>query len=120
MMRCRICLWLIVALAVPAQSIAAYAQRLPCHDQAGSAAPAVVTDCHSAHQGKVGHAAGQPDCCGDSCPDMTACAAPHAAGPSTISEILPAGHIVPLDRYAVALTNALFAPPFRPPVVSHA
>ena len=115
MTRRRICLWLLVALAIPAQAMAAYTLQLPCFDQASSAAPAVEMDCHSAHKGDAGHSRSQPDCCGDSCPAMTACAVPHATGPANFSQILPDGRNTPVDRYAVPLSTALFGAPFRPP-----
>ena len=66
--------------------------------------PTVKMDCHSVSEG---YSPSQPDCCGDSCPDMTACAALHAAGPSDCPQVLPQGRSVPVDRYAVALITAL-------------
>ncbi len=117
MMVRRICLWLLLALAIPAQSVAVYSLRFPCFDQSGSAAPAVEMECHTA---ATGHASEQPDCCGDSCPDMTACAALHAAGLSVFTQVLPDSRSVLVDRYALPLMTALFAAPFRPPVFSHA
>lgn len=113
-------MWLLVALAISGQAMAGYAQRLPCFDQGAGGAPAVAMDCHSAHGGHTGQAPGQPDCCGDSCPDMTACAAPHAISPSDVSRLAPEQRSLPVDRYAVASITALSAPPFRPPALSHA
>ena len=116
MTRRRIFTWLLVVLAIPAQAIAGYAQRLPCFDHAGGTAAVAVMDCHSA---AADHGPGQPDCCGDSCPDMTACAAPHAASPLNGSLPVPETHSVPVDRYAVPSLTALSALPFRPPAFSH-
>jgi hypothetical protein len=112
--RFRLCF--LVLLAFCAQSIGAYPQQQPCFDRSAHAAAAMEMDCHSADKDR---AHGQPDCCGDSCPDMAACAVSHAIGLSIFSQIMPDGSSRLSDAYAFSLITALSAPPFRPPALSN-
>jgi hypothetical protein len=89
-----------LALAVPVQATAGFLQRLPCFDAVGSAAPA--------------------DCCGDSCPDLTACTAAPMASPTDTSGGFPDGRIVLAGRDVALSSNAFITPLLRPPAVSHA
>jgi hypothetical protein len=120
MIRARLGLWLLVTLVFIGQSVAAYAQRRTCFESGHHSAPAVEMDCHTANAGTANRAAGQPDCCGDSCPDMATCAVSPVAAPSVGDSSVPEVRIAPVERYAISVANALSAPPFRPPALFHA
>jgi hypothetical protein len=110
-------LCLLLMLAVPVQAMAGFLQRLPCSDAVGSAAPQVVMDCHTTHSRQAPVPA---DCCGDSCPDLTACTAAPMASPTDTSGEFPDGRIVLTGRDVALSSNAFITPLLRPPAVSHA
>jgi hypothetical protein len=108
---------LMLTLAVPVQAMADFLQQLPCFDAAGSVAPPVAMDCHTAHSQQ---APAPADCCGDSCPDLTACtAAPMATLPDASGKVRD-GVIVLAGRDVSLFSNAFIAPLLRPPAVFHA
>jgi hypothetical protein len=109
--------WLLLALAIPAQATAAFAQGLPCAEGAASGAVVVTMDCHPVEQPG---AAGEPDCCGSTCPDMMACAAAHAALPSSVTAVLFASDNERVGYLSGGFAGTSFAPPFRPPAYCHA
>jgi hypothetical protein len=110
-------LCLLLTLAVPVQAMADFLQRLPCFDTVGAAASAVAMDCHTTHSRQEPAPA---DCCGDACPDLTACTAAAMASPTDTSGEFPDGRIVLTGRDVTLSSNAFITPLLRPPAVCHA
>lgn len=114
----RALLVLILAVVVPGQALAGYAQQLPCRDGADGGPAAVTMDCHE-HRA-TGTSGDTAPCCGDQCPDMTACAGHATQIAAAPARIAPGADVVPSARRSPPPTAAHSFPPFRPPARLHA
>lgn len=116
-MRFHLGLWLMLSLAVLVQTIAAESPRDACFEQAASDVPAMHMDCHD-HQ--ASNAAEPPPCCGDSCPDMAACAAAQLATSASTTSLAIEAPATPDDAYLLPRFLPQLWTPFRPPTNSRA
>lgn len=111
----RILLWVLLALALPVQGMTALTSRLGAgHAQSGVDSAAVM-DCHDAQSSD---AATLPPCCGEHCPDMTACVASAAMNSTNRSPPVIGRTGAPEDSYVLPEFNPRLTSPFRPPTVS--
>ena len=109
---CRLCLLLLLAVAIPVQTIAAVSPQLTRFEHVTSGGPGAHMDCHV---GQASDVPEPPSCCGDACPDMTVCAAAHAVSATTLAS-LPAGPVTaPDDHYLLPPVSSRLSSPFRPP-----
>ncbi len=129
----RLCLLLLLllAVAIPVQTIAAVSPQLTRFEHVTSGGPSlhgpglhgpglhgadVQMDCHV---GQASDVPELPSCCGDACPDMTVCAAGHALSPATVA-LSPVELLMsPADHYLFPPVSARLSSPFRPPTISH-
>ena len=98
----RVCLLLLLAVAMPVQTIAAVSPQLThrgCHSGQTSDAPAPLT------------------CCGDACPDMAVCAAAHVVSSATVVSVDVGPLVAPVDHYLFPLVFSRLSAPFRPPTI---
>ena len=98
----RPCLFLLLAVAMPVQTIAAVSPQL------------THRDCHS---GQASDAPAPPACCGDACPDMSACAAAHVVSAVTVVSVDVGPLMAPVDHYLFPLVFSRLSAPFRPPTI---
>jgi len=112
----RLCLLLLLAVAIPAQTIAAVSPQLTRFEHMTSGAPGMHMDCHA---GQASDVPELPSCCGDACPDMSVCAAAHAVSATTLLSS-PVGPLTaPDDCYLLPPVSSRLSSPFRPPTISH-
>ena len=118
MSRLRICLLFVLALALPIEGIASVAPQLACFGSGSTTAEPVAAVTMHCHDGQSGDAAKVPPCCGDSCPDMAACAASLAVSANSLR--LPAAErrMAPVDHYLLPELASRLSHPFRPPAVT--
>jgi len=102
MSRFRLCLLLLLAVAMPVQAIAAVRPQL------------THMDCHS---GQTSDVPAPPACCGDACPDMTVCAAAHVVSAATVASVDVGPLMAPVDHYLFPLVFSRLSSPFRPPTI---
>lgn len=118
MLRSRTYLWLLLALTLPVQGIAAVAPRLACLDAAaGTAVTAAAATMHC-HGTQSADPARPPPCCGDHCPDMAACAVTPAVSAPSLVLPAPEQRIALDDRYRLPESVSRLSSPFRPPAIS--
>ena len=106
-LRTRPFLCLILTLVLSVQAMAAVSPQV-----AG-----MHVDCAVA---QTSDAAELPACCGDACPDMTACAAAHAMSATTQASQVVVPLAAPDDQFRLPAVAARLSSPFRPPTLSHA
>lgn len=112
----RLCLLLLLAVAIPVQTMAAVSPPLMRFDPVAAHVPGAHMDCHAGPASDVPEA---PSCCGDACPDMTVCAAAHAVSATTLASS-PIGPLAaPDDHYLLPPVSSRLSYPFRPPAISH-
>ena len=118
MRRLRMWVPLLLSLVLPVQGMAAIAPQLVCFSSGSGAADSTEVVTMDCHDGMARDAAKAPPCCGDSCPDMAACASSLAV--SVTSLRLPAveRRMAPDDRYLLPQLACRLSHPFRPPAVS--
>lgn len=109
----RLCLLLLLAVAVPVQAIAAASAPLTPFSSPTSGMP---MDCHG---GQANDVPEPPSCCGDVCPDMTVCAAAHAVSATTVASSAVGPATAPDDCYLLPPVSSRLSSPFRPPTLSH-
>jgi hypothetical protein len=115
MFRSRLYVWVILALALPVQTIAAVSPQPASFEHESGTAPVVQMDCHDQ---QASEDSGPPSCCGDSCPDMTFCAATPAVSATAMTLLGVAQLTVPDDSYLLPLVSSRLSSPFRPPTIS--
>lgn len=108
----RVCLLLLLALALPVQTIAAASAPLT---NLGVGTSGLPMDCHA---GQGSDLPELPSCCGDACPDMSVCAAAQAVSATTgaSSPVRPLS--APDDCYLLPPASSRLSSPFRPPTTS--
>lgn len=108
----RRCVCLLLVLAISGQSIAAVSSRLDCVARSSDVTAVAETPCHDS---EGADSPATPSCCDETCPDMTVCAAAHAASaPSVVSiVVLPATQ--PASHYLLPAICSRLSAPFRPP-----
>ena len=77
----RLCLSLLLVVAIPVQTIAAVSPQLTRFEPVTSGGPGGHMDCHA---GQASDVPEPPSCCSDACPDMVVCAAAHAVSATTL------------------------------------
>lgn len=123
MFRSRLYVWVILALALPVQTIAAVSPQPACFEHAPFTAPftapgttpVVQMDCHDT---QASEDSGPPSCCGDACPDMTFCAATPAVSATAMALPGVGQFAAPDDHYLLPLVSFRLSSPFRPPTIS--
>lgn len=118
MLRLRMWLLLVLAVALPVEGIASVAPQLACFRSGSGTADSVAAVTMHCHDAKSADAAKTPPCCGDSCPDMVACSASLAVSATGLR--LPAAErrMAPDDHYLLPEIASRLSHPFRPPAVS--
>ena len=116
-LRTRPFLCLILTLVLSVQAIAAVSPQLTRPENATRVAPGMHVNCAVA---QTSDAAELPACCGDACPDMTACAAAHAMSATTQASQVVVPLAAPDDQFRLPAVAARLSSPFRPPTLSHA
>lgn len=114
-MRFRLYVWMILAVAIPVQAVAASSPQLACFEHEGGSAPVVQMDCHDT---KADDSDKPPSCCGDACPDMMFCATTPAVSTTPIISPDATQFSAPADRYLMPLISGRLSSPFRPPAIS--
>lgn len=115
MSRSRFCVWVILALALPVQTIAAVSPPPACFEHEAGTAPIAQMDCHDQ---QASEDSGSPSCCGDSCPDMAFCAATPAVSATAMTLSGVGQFAAPDDHYLLPLVSSRLSSPFRPPTIS--
>jgi len=115
MQRSRLALWLLLAVTISVQTVAAASIRFACIEQQAGSTSAVHPDCHDSDATDSQESA---SCCGETCPDMAFCAVSHAAStpagvPASIDR-----DATPFDRYLLPPASTRLSSPFRPPATS--
>jgi len=110
----RLCLLLLLAVAIPVQTIAAVSTQVTRFEHVTSGGPGAHMDCHA---GQASDLPEPPSCCGDACPDMTVCAAAHAVSAAPIV-LAPVELLMsPADHYLFPPVSSRLSYPFRPPTI---
>lgn len=118
MPRLRTWLLLLLALALPVEGIASVAPQLECFGSGSTTVESVAAVTMHCHDGQSVDAAKAPPCCGDSCPDIAACAGLLAVSVSSLRFPAAERRMAPDDRYLLPEIASRLAHPFRPPAVS--
>jgi hypothetical protein len=104
MLAARLGLYLLLALAIPVQ--------IDCVERTAGTAPVAEMDRHGQQGAK---APASPSCCGDTCPDMTACAVAHAVSANSAVSLAVPLPPAPDSHYLLPSISTRLSVPFRPP-----